>query len=923
MLRRAIELFHSALERKPEHRQAYLDSACAGDADLRREVEVLLGREGEASSFLETPAIAYSAGTPDIDLALLGRQFGSYRIVSALGSGGMGQVYRAHDSTLGRDVAIKILPTEFARDAERVARLRREARTLASLNHPNIAAIYGLEASVDVDCLVLELVEGKTLHGPLPIEQALDYGGQVAEGLQAAHDKGIIHRDLKPANVKVTPQGRVKVLDFGLAKAVSGSGENPDFSQASVVTGSQTLTGHILGTPGYMSPEQTLGQSVDERADIWAFGCLLYELLTGKRAFVGETVLETTAAVLKQEPDWQALPLKTPRKIRELLQHCLQKDPVRRLSNIGEGRSIIDGTRPEWNRRWAFAVAAAIVGVTAVIGLWLRGPSRPLDRSAWVQLTDMTDSAAQPALSPDGKMLAFIRGPSTFVSPGQIYVKALPDGEPVQLTHDNLPKMSPVFSPDGSRIAYTARTTSFSWDTWMVPVTGGQPSLWLPNASGLVWTGPHRLLFSEIKEGLHMGIVSAEDTRIGARNVYLPDNERGMAHRSYPSPDGKSVLLVEMDKDGLWAPCRVVQADGKTQGRQVGPPGADCTFGAWSRDGKWVYLTSKAGGSHHIWRQRFPDGAPEQVTSGPTEEEGVTMAPDGRSFVTAVALQTGAVWIHDTAGNRQISLEGNAFYAKFTPDGKKLCYLVMKSVVQPGTNRDPGEVWVADLESGRSEVLIPGFQVFSYDISPDGKEIVMEILDSQGKPRLWLAPLDRSSAPHQIPNIEGRECLFGRSGDILFRRTDGASGFVYRVHPDGSGLRKALEQPVLILFGVSPDERWILAWAALENNNGSSNQAIPLDGGQPIHLGTIGWTWGPGGRSMAIGTGARTYIVELLPGRGLPQFPAEATVTEQDVAMLPGARRVEETWVSAGPSSDVYAFYRGSVHRNLYRVPVP
>jgi hypothetical protein len=336
-----------------------------------------------------------------------------------------------------------------------------------------------------------------------------------------------------------------------------------------------------------------------------------------------------------------------------------------------------------------------------------------------------------------------------------------------------------------------------------------------------------------------------------------------------------------------------------------------------------VYVTSKAGGSHHIWRQRFPDGTPEQLTSGPTEEEGIAMAPDGRSFVTAVGLQRGSVWIHDAGGNRQISLEGNAFYARFTPDGKKLCYLTMKSVPRPGTNRDPGEVWIADLASGGSERLIAGFQAFSYDISPNGKDIVMEILDKDGNPRLWLSPLDRSSAPRQIPNVEGRECLFGSSGDIFFRRTEGASGFIFRVHPDGTGLRKALERPVLILFGISPDERWIVAWAALENNKGSSNQAIPLDGGEAIHLGTIGWFWAQGGRSMAIGAGTWDYIVDLPPGQVLPPIRKAGRLTEQDVAALPGARRVEERFVEPGPSPDVYCFYRGGVHRNLYRVPVP
>jgi serine/threonine protein kinase len=278
----------------------------------------------------------------------------------------MGEVYRAHDSKLGRDVAIKTLPAEFARDPDRLARFRREARTLASLNHPNIAAIYGLEESGDVDCLVMELVEGETLRGPLPLDKALEYARQVAEALEAAHDKAIIHRDLKPNNVKVTPQGRVKVLDFGLAKAIWGAEENQDLSQLATVTSLESsLTGRVLGTPPYMSPEQARGKDVDKRTDIWAFGCLLYELLAGKRAFPGETLQDTIAAVLEREPDWQALPAKTPAKIRDLLHQCLQKDAGRRLQTIADVRRTIEQVQRGWNRWRVAAIAGAALALLA------------------------------------------------------------------------------------------------------------------------------------------------------------------------------------------------------------------------------------------------------------------------------------------------------------------------------------------------------------------------------------------------------------------------------------------------------------------------------------------------------------------------------------------------------------------------------
>jgi serine/threonine-protein kinase len=340
--RRAEDLFHAALERSPDARRAFLDETCGEDGELRQQVQRLISKDEHAGSFLETPVLANATAAVGACGALVGRQYGSYRIASLLGAGGMGEVYRAHDTRLGRDVAIKTLPPEFARDPGRLARLRREARTLASLNHPNIAAIYGLEESDALTYLVLELAEGDSLRGPLPLSQALDRASQVAEALEAAHEHGIIHRDLKPANVKVTSHGRIKVLDFGLAKAISATESTPDLPQPMAVGSVGTVTGLVLGTPGYMSPEQARGAEVDQRTDIWAFGCLLYELLAGRRAFESETVSGTVAAVLEHEPDWQALPVNTPPTIRALLRQCLQKDAKQRLNSIAEARATLE-----------------------------------------------------------------------------------------------------------------------------------------------------------------------------------------------------------------------------------------------------------------------------------------------------------------------------------------------------------------------------------------------------------------------------------------------------------------------------------------------------------------------------------------------------------------------------------------------------
>jgi serine/threonine protein kinase len=931
--RRAEELFHAPLEQQPDVRRAFLDSACGQDTELRRQVDLLVSAEEHAGSFLDKAGVADLTETTRVAAgSLVGRQFGHYRIVSPLGVGGMGEVYRAHDTKLTRDVALKTLPHQFARDPERVSRFRREARTLASLNHPHIAAIYGLEEFESTDFLVLELVGGKHPSGPLPIEVALRIGGQIAEALEAAHARGIIHRDLKPANVMVTPEGQVKVLDFGLAKAVYGREENGPIPSGTA-TGVESATGHVIGTPAYMSPEQARGERVGQRTDIWSFGCLLSELLTGERVFQAGTLQETITAVLEREPDWRLLPAKTPTNVRQLLRRCLQKDVNRRLAAIGDARKTLEQAQRGLNRRRIAGVSALVLALAASSAFWLERPVRPTDSSQWVQLTKFSDSVTQPALSPDGRMIAFIRGESTFFGPGQIYVKILPDGEPVQLTHDDLAKMSPVFSPDGTRIAYTT-VNHFQWDTWTVPGLGGEPQMMLKNASGLVWTGPRRIMFSEIRMGVHMAVVTSEERRMGQHDVYVPPDEPDMAHRSYLSPDGKWVLLVEMDIDHLWEPCRLVPFDGSSSGHKVGPPGGACTFAAWSPDGKWMYFTSNAVAANHVWRQRFPDGKPEQITAGPTEEEGIAMAPDGRSFITAVSLHGASLWLHDRGGDRQISLEGNATDPVFTPDGTKLLYRVVKE--QPNQfeyYRDLGEVIIADLRSGRSEPLVRGLQVLNFDISRDGRQVVMEAPDGAGRARLWLATLDRSRALRQVPNVEGGQPHFGPDGEILFRHNEaafrraGSLGFIYRVRPDGAGLRKALEQPVHQFNSprpISPDGRWIYAWGPLPNNGPAAGQVFSLDGKLPISLGGGGRvSWAAGGALLTTAASTQAFFFPLAPRQLLPQIPAGGFRSDEEIARLPGAHRIEGRLVTVGPSPDVYAYYRGNTQRNLYRIPVP
>ncbi len=442
-------LLEAALERSPHERAAFLDEACAGNETLRLEVDSLLAHESEAGDFLESPAMEVAAAlAASDDQTLVGRQLASYRIVGLLGVGGMGEVYRAHDTTLGRDVAIKILPAVFTTDPGRRARFDREARVLAALNHPHIAAIYGVEdvgpstgfGQVAGRALVLELVEGETLAeriatGAIPLGEALTIARQIADALEAAHQKGIVHRDLKPANIKITPQGTVKVLDFGLAKATSTDAA-PDVSKSPTAASGGTRTGMILGTAAYMSPEQARGMAVDKRADIWAFGCVLYEMITGRVAFAGETVSDTLVAILEREPIWQVMPSTTPDKVRDLLRRCLQKDPQHRLRDIGDARLDIDDAiaaphpansdaiavtrRRGWLPLAAAAILVSLIGAGLLWFLWIRPPASPTaDLAVTMDLatTIVPPSAsgvapvgsdlATPEISPDGSFITY------------------------------------------------------------------------------------------------------------------------------------------------------------------------------------------------------------------------------------------------------------------------------------------------------------------------------------------------------------------------------------------------------------------------------------------------------------------------------------------------------------------------------------
>jgi len=493
-----------------------------------------------------------------------GTHVGPYEILSAIGAGGMGEVYRAHDPKLGRDVAIKVLPEAFARDAERMARFQREAKVLASLSHPNIATIYGLEDSGTTRALVMELVEGPTLAdrikvGPIPVDEAVRIAKQIADALEYAHERGIIHRDLKPANVKVSNDDVVKVLDFGLAKALEGDPSSIDISTSPTISRMATMQGVLLGTAAYMSPEQAKAKSVDRRADIWAFGCVLYEMLTGKQAFTGETVTDTLASIIKEEPNLSQLPAATPMRVRVLLQRCLQKDPKQRLRDIGDARISLDevlfGT-PEsaasaaslWRRALPWGVAAVLfIALATMAFLYFR--QQPLAVAEPVRTEILLHESATPiasallAVSPDGRQLAFFAATAADTNE-RLWIRSLDSLQERPLLSSEVETApSPFFwSPDSRFIAFGT-----GGKLKKIAVAGGPPQT-LCDVTSLVlggsWNRDGVIIFGTSAGGLMR--VSAEGGT--AMPLTTLDPSRNEIHHSLPFflPDGRHFVYMRV-----------------------------------------------------------------------------------------------------------------------------------------------------------------------------------------------------------------------------------------------------------------------------------------------------------------------------------------------------------------------------------------
>ena len=575
----------------------------------------------------------------------------------------------------------------------------------------------------------------------------------------------------------------------------------------------------------------------------------------------------------------------------------------------------------------------AIIGALALLALlaialpWFWTARTDKQELPYTQLTNFTDSAVSPALSPDGRMLAFIRSDNGWLTPDQIYVMMLPDGEPVQLTHDSRPKYGLAFSPDGSRLVYTV----FPWSTYVVSPLGGEPTLLLTNSSGVTWLDQRRILFSEVNpsRSVHMGVVTAMEDRSQQSTVYFPQDERGMVHLSYPSPDRKWVLVLEMNP--VWQPCRVVPLDGRSAGWQVGPKGR-CTSAAWSPDGKWMYFGVEVDGNH-LWRQRFPDGQPEQITSGPTEEEGVAVAPDGRSLITSIGMRQSAVWIHDGRGDRPLSSQGyvpdpetNGLLGsvpRFSRDGKSLFYLKSES---PG---GPTELWRTDVAAEKSEMALPGISMLEFDISHDANGVVYSA-QPQGKPsQLWVSTLDRRSPPRLIAASAESSPHFGPDGRIVFRSFDGTNHYLEQISLDGSGRSRVVPYPIGNLFFMSPDRRWITTVATMPDGVGGT-YAVPIAGGEPQRIcSCLSVMWAPDGKFLYLSVQkpsltdpGQTRVIPLAAGEMLPKLPSLGMLGPDDPNLFPGSHLVDAYGISPSADPSVYAYVKTTMHRNLFSIPL-
>ena len=713
---------------------------------------------------------------------MIGQTISHYKITEKIGEGGMGEVYRAEDTTLKREVAIKVLPGKFTQDTERLARFQREAQVLASLNHPNIAAIHSFEHSDGVHFLSMELVEGKTLaervaKGPLPVEEALEVSRQIAEGLEAAHESGIIHRDLKPANVKITPEGKVKVLDFGLAKALEGETAAADISHSPTRTDEMTSAGVILGTAGYMSPEQARGQAVDRRTDIWSFGCVLYEALTSRQVFGGQTMTDILGAIVHKEPDWEALPESTPRGIRRLLRRCLEKDPHDRLHHMADARieirhalnqpvedsqARVSTATPVWWRRTIPWAVAAVFAVFAVVAYWKPPSEPPTPQRFSINLPSpyVTDPRIhRMRISPDGKHLVYLgkrpgHRQEIFHRPlGQLGGTRIDGTEGAE---------SLFFSPDGKWVGFMADRTTLK----KVTLSGGSPVTIcaVDFMCGASWGADGNILFTTRgKPGLH------RVSEVGGTPEKIHDVAEGENALCWPEilPGGDAVLLT-------------IYPEGRPQEFGV----LSLKSGKRKTLGKGMYPRYTPTG-HLLYRdidltqRAVPfDSKRLELSGNPVPilpEVGLwidfTYSRQGTLFYLPSSQTFGLFWVNRQGeGERvtEVKIGAHSPLPRFSPDGKHLA-------IRLG---DLGErrLWIYEIDRAALSPLTFEGSDRSPIWTPDGKHLTFAS-NRTGKWNIYQKPVDGrgeaerliKSENNQYPSSwspDGKVLLFTERSDI-------------------------------------------------------------------------------------------------------------------------------------------------------------
>jgi len=826
---------------------------------------------------------------------MVGRTLGHYLVEAKLGAGGMGEVYRARDTRLGREVAIKVLRQEFAGDPQRLAHFEREARVLASLNHPNIAAIYGFEQVDGVPFLVLEYVPGENLKGPLPLDEALAVARQTADALEAAHEKSIIHRDLKPANIKITPEGQVKVLDFGLAKALAEEHAPADPSQSPTLSAGPTRHGVILGTAAYMSPEQARGKPLDKRADIWAFGCVVYEMLAGRQAFQAETLTDTLAAVVNREPDWQALPAATPAAIRVLLRRCLEKDLHRRLREVWAARLELEEAlsasatasaggapaRPAPAAAWRRVIAGGLTGLVlgaaaAGVAVWRLRPAPPAPARARFAVMLPAPQALQSwgnpslALSPDGTKLAYAARSGGLP---QLYLRVIDqlEAKPIPGTQD---AEGPFFSPDGQWVGFFAEGKLKK-----VAVAGG-PAMTLAEAStaaGADW-GPDDSIFFAPSVWVRIWRVPAAGGK--AEVVTRHDPKKGESTHRWPQqlPGGNAILFTSWkgpSPDNASVEALIL----KTGERRLLVQGA--SYARYVPTGHLVYARGGA-------LLAAPFDLARLAVAGPSVPvlEGVWMnsawgtahfsvATDGSlAYVPARSLYGERTLVSvDRSGAARPLIETRRAYEdlSLSPDGRRLAL----TIEGPSWN-----VWLLELERGTLSRFTLDHDNRDPYWTPDGKRIVYSSFRA-GRYGMYWKPADGSGPEEQLTSSENEQGPGSWSPDGRVLAFDeilpesAADLFVLTL--DGDRKPRPLLQTKFDegLSAFSPDGRWL---AYVSNQSGREEiyvQAYPGPGAR-VQVSTAGGrriVWAAGGRELYYRNGDKMMAV---PIETKPAFKAGA-----------------------------------------------